>query len=651
MPENRDKIPFYTRALSVPESINEEKRSVNVVMSTENPVMMYDWDRGYVDEILVMDGVIIREGDTAPLVDTHNYYSTKSILGSIINIKAKDGELSGDAVFSTTAEEEWTKVKEKHIRKLSIGYNVLSAIYVDKGQTLIYGGKSYTAGERDLKLSTKWELYEGSLVTIPADNDTKIRSKENKMPEEIKVPAQPAGETRSQVEIDAEKRSAADTAAKAERTRQSEIRSMCKDHNLGDDFVTGLLDNGTSIDESRKLVLEEIGKRSKIVPPKTPTSSVTVTVDGVDNLREACETSMCMRSGLPYDQKKGENVRKSVYNGIGLIGSARSFLAYHGERGIEAMSNEQVALKVLSGRSMAVTTDYVELLANVANKILQKSFVDARTTFEAWCSKGSLPDFKTADIPNLSLFSDLAEIAEGDAFVDGSFADVKEQAQLKTYGKSYVISRQAIINDDLGAFTNIGMLMGGAAKRLVNKLAYTKLIANAALSQDSKALFHVDHGNIAASGAAVGVATIGAGRAAMRKQKSNGAFVGNFSPAILIVHPDNETDAEAFLGSNFDPAKENGSTNNPFSNKLQLVSDGILDDNTISGYSTTAWYLAASPTEADTIKVFYLNGNETPTVRSEASRVAAALGVSFDVFFDAGVAAIGYQGLYKNAGA
>ena len=92
----------------------------------------------------------------------------------------------------------------------------------------------------------------------------------------------------------------------------------------------------------------------------------------------------------------------------------------------------------------------------------------------------------------MSTFGDLDVVYENGEYKYGSFSDLKETLTLLTYGKLFNISRQALINDDLNAFTRIPMSMGRAANRKVGDLAYGVLTANAALNQDSTELFHAD---------------------------------------------------------------------------------------------------------------------------------------------------------------
>ena len=68
------------RALVEPKTYNEEKKSVDIVMSTEYPVRRYEWinDR-LVDEILPISGVELRS-EQLPLLNSHRMWSVVSWL-------------------------------------------------------------------------------------------------------------------------------------------------------------------------------------------------------------------------------------------------------------------------------------------------------------------------------------------------------------------------------------------------------------------------------------------------------------------------------------------------------------------------------------------------------------------------------------------
>lgn len=90
------KRQFY-RSLSLrmkggaPETYNESDRSVEVVAATENPVSIYDWDRGTIDEVLLMSGLIMPESRQVVLLDSHSRWGTSSVVGSYRDMKVAEG--------------------------------------------------------------------------------------------------------------------------------------------------------------------------------------------------------------------------------------------------------------------------------------------------------------------------------------------------------------------------------------------------------------------------------------------------------------------------------------------------------------------------------------------------------------------------------
>lgn len=70
----------------------------------------------------------------------------------------------------------------------------------------------------------------------------------------------------------------------------------------------------------------------------------------------------------------------------------------------------------------------------------------------------------------------------------------------------------------------------------------------------------------------------------------------------MIIPAELEVPALQLLNSTADPNGNNSGVANVFRNALSVVVDAELTD-------PKAWYLAASPTDIDTIEVTYLNGD------------------------------------------
>lgn len=197
MKENPNKFyeNHYSReALIRLETINEEERSIEGVLSTETPVIVYDWYRGQpVNEVLLMDGVELP--GKVPLLDAHSRFSTADIIGSTTDFRrgtddAGNPVIFAKNVFSSTEDKIFTKAKEGHITDTSIGYTVSKndTVEVKPGKTENINGRDWTNdGNMSMLVRTKWTLKENSLVPIGADKLAKLRSEFTPVEEEVKV--------------------------------------------------------------------------------------------------------------------------------------------------------------------------------------------------------------------------------------------------------------------------------------------------------------------------------------------------------------------------------------------------------------------------------------------------------------------------------
>src|SRR4051812_43278713 len=123
---------FNTRSMSVRASTADDAtRSVDVTMTTESPVAVYDWQSGtIIDEVLLAEG-----GDfpaQLPLLDAHMRYSLDNLLGSVRNINRQGSNWSGRAFLAANdpeSDKAWNKVRQGHLTDVSVGYRALE--YVD----------------------------------------------------------------------------------------------------------------------------------------------------------------------------------------------------------------------------------------------------------------------------------------------------------------------------------------------------------------------------------------------------------------------------------------------------------------------------------------------------------------------------------------
>lgn len=420
----------------------------------------------------------------------------------------------------------------------------------------------------------------------------------------------------------------------AERTRRTEIRAVF-DRMLSYEGVRDLrdavLDDMTcTLEQARTKLLDKLGEGSEPLggnPLIEPGSN-----HHVGEFRAAAVDALLMRHGVPVAKP---HPAVNDIRGMSLSDICGTMLA-QGGRTMRGASKSDVIQAALT------TSDLPNLLENVGNKSLMIGFREQEhATHRVWTREGSLPDFKPARRIALSEAPGLEQVPEAGEIHYGGLLDGKESIQLATYARILGISRQALINDDLGELTRIPLAQGQAAARKESDLVYALLTSNP-LMRDGNPLFDALHNNLAAVGTALSVNSLGAARAAMRKQMGIGgeAFL-NITPVFLIVPPELETIAEQLLTS-ITPAQPTNSVPD-WVRRLTVVVDPRL-----SVASTTAWYLAASPSVHDTIEVARLNG-EAPLSRTEEA--FNTLELRFRVVMDMGAAAIDWRGMYQNPGA
>lgn len=148
-------------------------------LSTELPAVVWDWDRyDFVEEVLLADGMEVPAIGQVPLLDSHNRYSAKDVLGHVRDFRAVDaGEFKGQSGMVYFAADEDSqiikqKVADRHITDGSVGYQVLRSIWVPEGTEVLIDGRLFAG---PLKVSRKWSLKEFSITPIGADVLAKVR--------------------------------------------------------------------------------------------------------------------------------------------------------------------------------------------------------------------------------------------------------------------------------------------------------------------------------------------------------------------------------------------------------------------------------------------------------------------------------------------
>lgn len=277
---------MQTRAFALmPQSYAEKDHTVEAVLVTENPVRVWDWERGAViNEVLLMSGLRGAEpGTEVPLLDSHNRKSSEDQIGSTKILRTEEGSLIGRRQFSQANPRAGIiegMVREGHLKAGSIGYVVEKAEWVAKGKAQTVEGREYVG---PVKVATEWWLLEDSTTPIGADVHAKVRNtttqiivEEDSMADEKRAePVVPVAAVEPKVEpkpapAPVDEAKVREEAVKAERSRVAAIMELGALAGMRD-RADALVAEGKSVDEARSILYAEAAKAGKLGgAPTTP---------------------------------------------------------------------------------------------------------------------------------------------------------------------------------------------------------------------------------------------------------------------------------------------------------------------------------------------------------------------------------------------
>ena len=289
------------------------------------------------------------------------------------------------------------------------------------------------------------------------------------------------------------------------------------------------------------------------------------------------------------------------------------------------------------------TSDFPNILANVANKTLRQAYDAAPRTFVPFCRQVTAFDFKPVNRIQLSDIAALQKTNENGEFVRIYVGDSKESYALTTWGGIVPITRKVVLNDDLQALTRVPAGLGIAAATLESDTVWAVITANANMS-DGLPLFHATHKNLSATNGLAAVANITTARKLMRKQTAPKGTILNLIPKYLIIPAALEGIAVQ-LTNPINLAATASSADIPaFVRAMVPIVEPRLD--AVASVGDTNWYTAADPSSIDTIEYCYLEGQQG--VYLETRQGFEVDGVEIKARLDFAAAAIDFRGLQKN---
>ncbi len=393
-----------------------------------------------------------------------------------------------------------------------------------------------------------------------------------------------------------------------------------------------------------------------------------------DAHREDLGTALLMRAFGGNAQRIEKHVPQAVkkdgwktFQNCSLLETARECLIADGynPRGLSGPQLAQAACGFFTGTGLRAqagdfayhtTGSLAYITLDAMNKSLLAGYEEAPQTWRGPMRQASsVSDFKNINRIKLGAIQNLPVWNDNSNPAIAAVSNEKETYAVEARSLEINFSWRLVVNDDMDALSRIPQLLGDAAARTVNAVAWAQITGNPTLS-DGQTLFletatgNRKRSNLTTGTASPSVTTLGTMKKKMRQMRGLNTPEGNesqdilnLSPVFIVVPSALETLTEQLINSAADPAASGNSGVYNTTRYLQQITEPLLDAD-----SATAWYLFAAPTRVDTAEVTFLQGQETPVVMPFVEE--RTMSQNFIVLQTFAAKAIEHRGVQKHNG-
>jgi len=532
----------------------------------------------------------------------------------------------------------------------SIGASVSKMEHIDSGKTVIVNGRKFTGPIDIVRAST---LSEVSFVALGADDDTEAKmvagvyldtesienpnEKDNKM-SNIEANADPAPEVVDSPVVTVDLVASARAAAAEEMERIASIQKVCADHG---DIAAKAIREGWTRDRAELEVL-------RAARPQAPSGFVARDESVTSSTLEA---AALQAAGIPdldkhYDGRALEAADKRWHGRLGLQELILEAAWANGYQGRSFKQDPRGVLRAafsLEAQGFS-TVDIAGILSNVANKFLLAGFMSVEAAWQMISDIQSVSDFKTITRYRLTGDDVYEKVAPGGEIKHGTLGEESFTNKADTFAKMLAVTRQDLINDDLGALTTVPRKLGRGAGLKLNSIFWTEFLA------DHATFFPTDgsEGNyVGGTASALSIAGLNGAVTKMRRQTDKDGNPISVDPRYLLVPP--ELEATALELNRSTTVNTGGSATS-----AQVPNANIFQGRypvVVSQYLTAAkvWYLLADPQDLAMIETVFLNGQRSPTIET-ADVDFSTLGIQMRGYHDFGVSKQDKRAAVKNKG-
>ena len=602
---NKIEIRSDVQFLEAADAAAASPRKFRIVAYTGSPIRQ-GWSR----EPVVIDVAGMKLPKTVPVVLGHEY-SLAAILGkgtpSVV-----DGQLvvEGEVLAESPAANQVVQLAAAGYEwQASVGADVRRHQKFDVDTAATVNGQTHVGPVRVVKASA---LREVSFVTLGADPETSVAIAATEVVEEEPMAA------------DATTKPADEVLEASAAVAPAEVAVVDEQPNV---TVSAETEGLKAEVEQLKKEIVKMKELEQVRASRAAAPSVQSEIDG-DRVIEA---ALALQGGLPnvekrYDERTLEAADKAARN-VSLAQVVLRAAMQNGYDGPQRLTSATLG-PVL--RAAWTTHSIAGILSSTVNKFLLAGFDSVESAWRQISTTRSVNDFKTLTSYRLNGGFKFEKVANGGELQNAAASDETRTISADTYGIMTSVTRQDLINDDLGALTAVPQRIGRGGALKLNDVFWAAFV-------DDASFFTADRGNLRAGSHALSLANLKSLATLYRKLKDPDGNPVAIEPRILLVPPDLELTAAEIMGSSLIQA---GTTTGPLpernvlAGRYQVVSSVYLTN-------TTDYYLLASPADLPVMEVAFLNGVQSPIVET-AEADFNTLGVQMRGYFDFGCAKAEY---------
>ena len=365
---------------------------------------------------------------------------------------------------------------------------------------------------------------------------------------------------------------------------------------------------------------------------------VSIGTEETDHVREGMASYILHRKfGTPMEGSAREFVGQTWFD------MGRHCLEMGGSttRGVDRLTLASRMLMQRDATGALGQSHFPLLVAAVVNKALSRGYGLARILYPIFSAKRVAPDLKALREIYVDSATDLAAVNEFGDYTYATMSEGQEIWYIARRGKIIKLTPELIINDDLDAVTQVPLRLGESSGRTREKLFWSRVQAATAMA-DGDPVYHANHNNLLASGAAPSWTQIAAMRAKSWQQTDRSGELIEIE-LDRFAFPSALEGSVAQLWSEITPQQATNAVPEELKRSQRHIAPRL------DATSTTAYYGFANPEIHPAFKHGELEGRAGPTITEALDFDSGCLKFLCEDYF--GVGATDHRPTVKNPGA